>query len=230
MASRDGLSVSAVSGFGEWRKGEFRATLSEVSTSDCCQVRRLWELIRIIGHFQVIIDTAHQQTGKRQGRNAVLVLAPLAILSGLAVFSLLRDSSQVASQPQGGDVHEDQSTLEIDVTGEEFIWTFRYPGTDGILGSSDDPILSQELVVPLNRRVRLQLKSLDYSYVFEIHPLGIREIAVPDLQYSVEFSILEPMASPLPMDPLCAFGLFQNNSMGRIRADNALWQELIERQ
>ena len=160
---------------------------------------------------------------------ATLVFAPLAILIGLALVYALADLSRTRSPESEFAQSDDQSVVEIEVTGEEFLWTFRYAGADGVSGSTDDIILPQELIVPLNRQVRLQLKSLDYIYVFEISPLGVREIAVPDLKYSVEFSVREPMTSSLPMDPLCAFGLFLNDSMGTIRADDVAWQELMAR-
>ena len=160
-------------------------------------------------------------------KGLAFVGAPVAILLLLAVFSSEKDSSRAPLTEQSGNFGEEQSVVEIEVTGEEFFWTFRYPGKDGTCGTADDLILPQKLIVPLNRQVRLQLKSVDYIYVFEIPPLGIREIAVPDLDYSVEFSIQEPMNSPLPMDPLCAFGLFQNGSMGTISGDDQAWERLV---
>lgn len=163
-------------------------------------------------------------------RRLASVGAPVTILLLLAVLSLFssdNDSDQTPSTETGSNFSEKQTVLEIEVTGEEFFWTFRYPGEDGVCGSRDDIVLPQKLIVPLNRQVRLKLKSLDYVYVFEIPPLGIREIAVPDLEYSVEFSVQKPMASPLPMDPLCAFGLFQNDSMGTISGDDQAWERLV---
>lgn len=156
----------------------------------------------------------------------VFVGAPVTILLLLSVLSSEKDSSRGASDETSAGFEGKQSVVEIEVTGEEFFWTFRYPGKDGVCGTPDDFVLPEKLIVPLNRQVRLQLKSIDYIYVFEIPPLGIREIAVPDLEYSVEFSINEPMASSLPMDPLCAFGLFQNDSMGTISVDDQAWERL----
>jgi heme/copper-type cytochrome/quinol oxidase subunit 2 len=151
------------------------------------------------------------------------VAIPGVILLGLIVNAFLRPSNNVTGPAQADLNSVDRSVLEIEVTGDQFYWKFRYPGRDGIVGSTDDIVSSEELIVPLNRQIRLQLRSLDYIYVFEIPPLGIREIAVPELQYSVEFVLREP----LPMDPLCAFGQFQNESMGIIRGDDAAWNKLI---
>jgi heme/copper-type cytochrome/quinol oxidase subunit 2 len=159
-------------------------------------------------------------------RGLAFVGAPVTILLLLSMLSSEKDCSRGASDETSANFEGKQSVVEIEVTGEKFFWSFRYPGKDGVCGTSDDFVLPQKLIVPLNRQVRLQLKSLDYIYVFEIPPLGIREIAVPDLEYSVEFSIKEPMASSLPMDSLCAFGLFQNDSMGTISGDDQAWERL----
>jgi heme/copper-type cytochrome/quinol oxidase subunit 2 len=153
----------------------------------------------------------------------------MTILIGLTLVCVLTDFSRPTFPESEAVRSDEQSIIEIEVTGEEFFWTFRYAGEDGALRTNDDIILPRELIVPLNRQVRLQLKSLDYVYVFEISPLAVREIAVPDLMYSVEFFARKSMTSSLPMDPLCAFGLFQNDSMGTIRADDVAWRELVAR-
>lgn len=168
------------------------------------------------------------QTNLNRGiKFAIFVTIPSVILLALIGNTFIRPTHTVTQLAHAEQRTTDQSVLEIEVTGDKFYWHFRYPGRDGIVGSLDDIVGSRELIVPLNRQIRLRLRSLDYIYVFEFPPLGIREIAVPELQYSVEFVLQKPTVSTLPMDPLCAFGQFQNESMGIIRGDDAAWNRLI---
>lgn len=154
------------------------------------------------------------------------------IITGVVLLALIgnafiQPSREFTSQVQADRGTSDESVVDIEVLGDEFHWHVRYPGQDGILGTKDDIAGSRELIVPVKRQIHLQLRSRDYIYVFAIPSLSIREIAVPDLQYSVEFVLQEPLDSPLPMDSLCAFGQNQNETMGVIRGDNAAWNRLM---
>jgi cytochrome c oxidase subunit 2 len=79
------------------------------------------------------------------------------------------------------------SSIIVAVTGNEFQWHFQYPGPDGKLGTADDWYSSDNLYLPDNAKIKLQLQSKDYVYTFSLPKFGLKEIAVPDLEFALQF-------------------------------------------
>jgi cytochrome c oxidase subunit 2 len=96
-------------------------------------------------------------------------------------------------------------SIVIEVTGDEFNWYFRYPGHDGVLGTSDDQHSVQHLYLPDNARVNLKLRSNDYVYSFALPELGMKEIAVPGLSFELHFATQGEQTLELKGDQLCGF-------------------------
>ncbi len=96
--------------------------------------------------------------------------------------------------------------IEVEIVGQQFIWNFRYPGADGRFGprkreliddrSADpaeqigldrshpdaaDDLVTQRLVVPVNRDVRIYLTSKDVLHSFFLPNFRIKQDAVPGL-------------------------------------------------
>ncbi|MEH6592313.1 MAG: hypothetical protein V7746_18760 [Halioglobus sp.] len=117
----------------------------------------------------------------------------------LLLFALLC-AGCAASQPQ-----QRIDSIVIEVTGEEFNWYFRYPGPDGVLDTSDDRHSVQNLYLPDNSRINLKLKSNDYVYTFTLPELGMKEIAVPGLNFELQFTTSDEQTLQLRGDQLCGF-------------------------
>jgi cytochrome c oxidase subunit II len=88
------------------------------------------------------------------GTSTVLVLALLAW--GLTVYAAEENS------------HPD--TLQINVTGQQWVWTFAYPGTG---------VDSRSLVLPVNRPVQFNVTSVDVTHGFWPVSLGVQVDANP---------------------------------------------------
>jgi cytochrome c oxidase subunit 2 len=109
-------------------------------------------------------------------------------------------SACAAQQPQ-----QRLDSIVIEVTGDEFNWYFRYPGPDGVLGTSDDQHSVQNVFLPDNSRVNLKLKSNDYVYSFALPELGLVEIAVPGLSFELLFTTGDEQTLQLMGDQFCGF-------------------------
>jgi len=99
---------------------------------------------------------------------------------------------------------------EIEVVGEQWQWTYRFPGEDGVLGkvdsrfigpdnkfgmSPDDPaglddvlIYENELHLPLDRAVKLNLRSKDVLHNFAVSEFRVKMDLVPGLVTYLWFS------------------------------------------
>jgi cytochrome c oxidase subunit 2 len=64
--------------------------------------------------------------------------------------------------------------LRISVTAQQFAWKFEYPG--------GDKVVSGELVLPVNRPVKLTLHSLDVIHAFWVPEFGQKSDAVPGIE------------------------------------------------
>jgi len=84
-------------------------------------------------------------------------------------------------------VLEVPETLRIEVTGDHYHWELRYPGPDGELATDDDVQAVRNIHVPLGANVVLVLKSVDYVYVLALPEFGLKEIAVPTLEFRMSF-------------------------------------------
>jgi cytochrome c oxidase subunit 2 len=105
--------------------------------------------------------------------------------AGVAAAMLLHGCGSFEGTQSGSATRLD--SIVVAVTGNDYRWHFQYPGPDGKLGTSDDRFSSENLYLPDNAKVRLQLQSKDYVYTFALPKLGLKEIAVPDLDFALQF-------------------------------------------
>lgn len=63
------------------------------------------------------------------------------------------------------------SALQVQVIGQQWLWTFRYPGYGGV----ETPYL----VVPVNTEIAFHVTSLDVAHSFWAYELGVKADAIP---------------------------------------------------
>ena len=90
------------------------------------------------------------------GTSTLLVLVLLAW--GLSVYS-----AEEVTHP---------NTLQVNVTGQQWLWTFEYPGTG---------VDSRSLVLPINRPVQFNVTSVDVTHGFWPAALGVQVDANPNV-------------------------------------------------
>ena len=80
-----------------------------------------------------------------------------------------------------------------------------YPGVHSVHGTAYDRHTLGSLHAPAGRPLVIELRSRDLLYTFGIPRLDIKEIAVPDLVYTVEFTPASPGTFVLRGDQLCGY-------------------------
>jgi len=98
--------------------------------------------------------------------------------------------------------------IQIEVTSEQFKWSIRYPGADGIVGKrnyklttssntlgidfsdlkSRDDLMADEMVIPVGRPVKLLLNSKDVIHSFYMPHFRVQLNTVPGMQTIFEFT------------------------------------------
>jgi len=115
----------------------------------------------------------------------------------------------------------------VEVVARQFEWRLRYPGPDGDLGTPDDLFLVNDLHVPVDEDVLVQLKSMDVLHSFFLPNLRIKQDAVPGMKIPVWFKATEMGEYDLVCAELCGWGHYKMK--GRItiesREDFDAWLE-----
>lgn len=136
------------------------------------------------------------------GRAVADARRPCSGLLSVAVCALLFVAAPACDQREQTPF---PSPYVIEVTGSDFRWDLRYPGDDGRLHTGDDLCAERHIHVPANSRIRLELRSEDYLYQLGFPGLGLKEIAVPDLEFSMEFESGDPGTHELLGGQFCGY-------------------------
>jgi len=77
--------------------------------------------------------------------------------------------------------HADQAPgrLRVEVNGHQWAWDMRYEGTDGKFGTPDDVVILNDMPVPVDSPVILQLGSVDVIHSFSLPNMRVKADAVP---------------------------------------------------
>lgn len=120
------------------------------------------------------------------------VALTVLVLMGFFTWRSITNTVEIAGQPPA---------LNVDVTGRQFTWEVRYPGQDGKLGlknyklvtatntlgvdykdrSSYDDLHADEIVIPVNKAVRLNIIAQDVIHSVYIPHFRVQMNAVPGL-------------------------------------------------
>jgi cytochrome c oxidase subunit 2 len=103
----------------------------------------------------------------------IWLIVTILIALGLAIFGTVRLLEGGAGGGQGEDPlsRPDGETLEVQVIGQQWDFTYRYPSYGGV----ETP----ELVLPIDREVELHVTSLDVVHAFWAYELGVKADANP---------------------------------------------------
>lgn len=130
-------------------------------------------------------------------------IIPAVVLTILVVFG-----SITWKNIQDVPVKDQRSALNVDVTAHQFAWEVRYPGNDNRLGlknsklvsasnkvgvdfkdkNSYDDLTADEIVVPVNKPVRVNLIAQDVIHSFYLPWFRVQINAVPGLPTFFQFT------------------------------------------
>jgi cytochrome c oxidase subunit 2 len=135
-------------------------------------------------------------------REAAWVLVPVAVVLVLDLWLDLRGAPVWARVK----IDRPPAELTIQVTGRQFNWDVVYAGADGTFGTADDASFIDEIHVPVDRKVRVILKSKDVVHSFFLPNFRLKQDAVPGRTIEGWFEATRPGKYELPCAMLCGFG------------------------
>lgn len=141
----------------------------------------------------------------------------------------------------------DPAALQVEVTGMQFAWYFRYPGADAVFGRTNprlvapgegnpvgiDPVdpngsddfVTSELVLPLDRPVDLRLRAQDVIHGFAVPEMRLKQNAVPAQTIHVHFTPTVAGTYAILCTQLCGSGHYRMQANLRVLkpTDFAAW-------
>ena len=141
-------------------------------------------------------------------------------------------SSMMMHEPQPGQ-------LEVEVTGAQFQWYFRYPGPDGVFGRIDaqkfarpdegnplgidpgdaagrDDVVTTSLFVPVDRRVQLRLRAQDVVHSLYIPAMRFKQDTVPGMEIHSHFTPTRTGMYEIACAELCGLGHYRMRAVVRV--------------
>lgn len=120
--------------------------------------------------------------------------------------------------------------LQVEVTGNDFQWQYRYPGRDNKLRTDDDRLALRNLHLPARTKAKLILKSGDYLYTYAIPEFDKQEIAVSDMTFNIDFVTREVGTFEFRGDQFCGFSHPQLSGQLVVESDAAFnrWLESLD--
>jgi cytochrome c oxidase subunit 2 len=160
-------------------------------------------------------------------------LRKLLVVETLTLFALtaLYLGMDISGHRLWAASREQQSTsqpIQVEVTGVQFQWYFRYPGADGIYGAtrptlvsaptgnplgldpadphSADDIVSAILILPANQPVHITLRSQDVIHGFFVPGMRLKQDAVPGMDGDLQFAPATPGDYVILCSQVCGLG------------------------
>jgi heme/copper-type cytochrome/quinol oxidase subunit 2 len=169
---------------------------------------------------------------KPTGRSFILTLALFLSAALLGMLSGCDYQSMAALLAIRSDARQSKISdpLRIQLTGTEHRWKVEYLAGDPlsnhtVVADGDDAPAGYDVHVPVGSNVVLVLRSNDFIYTLEIPELGLKEIAVPALEFRMTFCLEQAGTFSLVGEELCEAP--EGLGMGRLvvepRADFLTW-------
>ncbi|HTV14019.1 MAG TPA: hypothetical protein VME68_04845 [Acidobacteriaceae bacterium] len=152
-------------------------------------------------------------------------LLPLAAITALYIWMMFASHKLWAASRESV---ESPQAVQVEVTGEQFEWYFRYPGADGVFGATRadlinapqgnplgldpadahaaDDIVSAILVLPAGRPVDVTLRSIDVIHGFAIPGMRLKQDAIPGMTGHLQFTPAVPGDYPILCTQVCGLG------------------------
>lgn len=130
--------------------------------------------------------------------------------------------------------------LQVEVTGMQFQWYFRYAGADGKFGAtkpelvdpsaggesalgldpgdpaSKDDVVTGAMVVPVNREVEVILRAHDVIHSFFVPAMRFKQDAVPGLAIHMHFTPISTGDYEIACAELCGLGHYRMHGMLKV--------------
>jgi cytochrome c oxidase subunit 2 len=130
--------------------------------------------------------------------------------------------------------HKPKIAPTVEVIARQFEWRLRYPGKDNVIGTTDDVFLVNDLHLPVNEEILVELKSMDVLHSFFLPNMRMKQDAVPGMKIPVWFRATKEGVYDLVCAELCGWGHYKMKGRltieSRAKYDEWLQQKYLEQE
>jgi cytochrome c oxidase subunit 2 len=95
---------------------------------------------------------------------------------------------------------------EIQITGQQWAWTFEHPGPDGKLGTEDDIQTTDELFIEVDKTYHFHLVSTDVLHSFSVPVFRLKQDAIPGREITGWFEATKTGDFDIQCAEMCGIG------------------------
>ena len=158
---------------------------------------------------------------------------------GVALFEvvLLIGFSIPAWARRVDNLPAESDAVVVRVVGEQFLWSFHYPGADGRFGRTDlslvaadnplgldrtdpaarDDLTPPTLTLPVNRPALIYLTSKDVIHSFSLNQMRVKQDAIPGMTFPVWFTPTRTGDWEINCSQLCGLGHYRMRGLYSIK-------------
>ena len=122
-------------------------------------------------------------------RSVTLMMGSIGLIAlavdGRLFIDTLRDMNEVFWNFSG--VEQDPRTVRIEINAHQWAWVARYAGPDGLFNTPDDVVTLDDVRVPVDAPVLIQLASTDVIHSFYLPNFRVKRDAVPGMINELTF-------------------------------------------
>lgn len=104
---------------------------------------------------------------------------------------------------------DDPAVVQVQVFGQQWAWNFRLAGTDGEFGTADDIVTINELTVPVDRPIDLNLTSKDVIHSFFLPDMRLKRDLNPGAINEAWFEAITTGTYDILCAELCGYAHYQ---------------------
>lgn len=94
-------------------------------------------------------------------------------------------------------------TIKVQVLAQQWAWNFRYAGKDGEFNTADDVVQLNNLVIPVGKKVMVQMTSKDVIHAFYLPNARIKADAIPGRYAKLWFDTKIPGTYEIACAEMC---------------------------
>ena len=197
----------------------------------------LWIVLALLALMHVVLFAGllFRRRAPRPIHKFTLEYLPLAAFTLLFAWLGLRAQNLWAAQRYTG---ADPSAMQVEVTGMQFVWYFRYPGRDRAFGHTSlklvdpgagnplgldahdaygkDDLVSSQLVLPAGREIDLTLRAQDVIHGFAVPEMRLKQNAVPGQDTHIHFTPELPGTYAILCTQVCGLGHYRMHAVLRV--------------
>jgi cytochrome c oxidase subunit 2 len=215
------------------------------SALDTHLLLNLWIALGLLAlaHLLLLVGLSLRR-GTKPASLLTLEYLPLIALTVMFFALAIRSQQLWASQRYTG---ADPAAMQVEVTGMQFAWYFRYPGLDASFGRTklslanpgagnplgvdpadrygEDDFVTSQLVLPAGREVDLTLHAQDVIHGFSVPEMRLKQNAIPGETSHIHFTPETPGDYAILCTQVCGLGHYRMNATMRVlsAADFDTW-------